>query len=225
MAMIDVVLPTHNHAKLLPVALDSILAQTFKDFTLTVINDGSKDDTPQVLERYKDPRFSIIHQKNKKIPWTLNYGHSLGQSPYLTWVSDDNTSMPTHFEKMLAFISAGDYDFIQTDCIWDIHGIRRVVNMETHNGPLGHGNLGPSFLYKRTLWEKIKYDEKLYGIEDLDFYLSVKRSGAKMAVLHEPLVVYNWHPAMHTRKFQLWYTKMLWKQVSEKHLDGKALKK
>ena len=104
---ISVILPTYNREAMLPNALDSILNQTFPDFELIVINDGSIDNTQKILEKYaaKDKRIKIInHEKNKGIVCGLNEGLEQAKGEYIARMDDDDISYPKRFEIQLAYM-------------------------------------------------------------------------------------------------------------------------
>jgi len=73
---VSVVVPTHNYAHFLPVALDSVLAQTYRDWECIIVDDGSTDDTAAVADVYvrRDPRFRYIHQANRGLAGARNTG-------------------------------------------------------------------------------------------------------------------------------------------------------
>jgi glycosyltransferase involved in cell wall biosynthesis len=98
---VSVILPTYNQAEYLPLALDSIFQQTWRDFELIVVNDGSTDATPKILERYHSQYagrcpFHVVHQANQKLPRALNEGFRRARGEYLTWTSSDNVLHPEY---------------------------------------------------------------------------------------------------------------------------------
>src|SRR5436190_21740360 len=92
---VSIVLPTYNRAKYLKLSIDSCLIQTFKDFELIIVDDCSKDETPQTIKSYTDPRIRYHrNESNQRLPRSLNIGFSLAKGEYLTWTSDDNFFLP-----------------------------------------------------------------------------------------------------------------------------------
>ena len=81
--LISVVLPVYNGAADVRKAVESILAQTFEDYELILINDGSKDDSARVLESLSDPRIRLYHQDNMGLAGTLNRGIGLARGRYI----------------------------------------------------------------------------------------------------------------------------------------------
>ena len=88
----SVIVPTYNQAKYLGEALNSLLAQTDADWEAVVVNDGSTDSTPEVLETYskKDKRFRVIHKKNGGVASALNAGLREANGEWICWLSSDD---------------------------------------------------------------------------------------------------------------------------------------
>jgi glycosyltransferase involved in cell wall biosynthesis len=201
MPAIDVIMPTYNHAMFLDRAISHIISQDFSDFSLIVVNDGSSDGTNEILETWskRDNRISVIHNEiNKKLPCSLNIGHAFGKSPYCTWVSDDNISYKHYLNSLYQCIISKDYDFVQGNYVVIDKGVKSYKNTSTMHDNWGMGNLSPTFLYKRMVWETYKYDENLPCVEDLKFYLQSYLHPFKFGHVNECLVEYYIHGASMT---------------------------
>src|SRR5437867_4347597 len=103
---ISVVLPVYNCPHYVGEAIDSILAQSYADFELIVINDGSTDETPRVLERVRDSRVRLYAQENRGLAATLNRGIELARGRYIARQDQDDASLPERLEKQVAFLDA-----------------------------------------------------------------------------------------------------------------------
>ena len=88
----------------------------------------------------------------------------------------DSISMRNHIDVLLGHMKSHDCDFVHSDFTKIKKGKRFHIDMKKKKGRLGIGNLGPSFLYKRKVWERYNYDEDLHGAEDLKFYAQVVSS-------------------------------------------------
>ena len=102
--MVSVLLPVYNGGKYLKEAIDSILSQSFADFELIAIDDGSCDDSFHVLSAYKDPRIRIFRQGNRGLAATLNRAISLSGGMYLARQDQDDISLPERFAKQVKFL-------------------------------------------------------------------------------------------------------------------------
>jgi hypothetical protein len=104
---ISVVMPTHNAGKFLPPAIDSVLTQTFRDFELIVINDGSTDGTEQLLAKIGDPRLTVLsNQRNLGIATSTNRGLAIARGQYVALHDSDDISLPHRLRTEFAFLEA-----------------------------------------------------------------------------------------------------------------------
>lgn len=102
---ISVIMPVYNGEKYLREAVDSILAQTFTDFEFIIIDDGSTDSTPRILDSYTDPRIIRINNiQNVGMSSSLNIGITHAKSEYIARMDADDISLPDRFEKQVAFL-------------------------------------------------------------------------------------------------------------------------
>ena len=88
--MISIILPVLNGMPLLQKSIDSILNQSYKNFQLIIINDGSTDKTSQYLNSLSDSRIIIYEQQNQGLPQSLNIGLKMVTGEFITWTSHDN---------------------------------------------------------------------------------------------------------------------------------------
>ena len=101
--LVSIVLPVYNGAKYLRESIDSILAQTYTNWELLILDDCSTDESPAIALEYeqKDPRIHYYrNEHNLRLPRNLNRGFSLARGDYLTWTSDDNRYRTTALERM-----------------------------------------------------------------------------------------------------------------------------
>src|ERR1700688_3986350 len=103
---VSVFLSVRNGATDLPKAVDTILSQTFSDFELIAINNGSTDGTAAVLDNLRDPRLRVVHQDDMGLAAALNRGIALARGEYVARQDHDDWAMPTRLEKQVAFLEA-----------------------------------------------------------------------------------------------------------------------
>jgi glycosyltransferase involved in cell wall biosynthesis len=102
---LTVVMPVFNGEKYLQEAIDSVLNQTFEDFELIIINDGSTDGSLEIINRNTDHRIRVIDNKdNYGIPRSRNVGIEEATSEFLTWCDCDDVSLPTRFKTQINFL-------------------------------------------------------------------------------------------------------------------------
>ena len=98
--LVSVVIPVYNSEKFLEECLDSILAQTYQNIEVIVVDDGSTDASPDILERYSD-KINIISKKNKGLASALNLGISEMKGNWLKWFSPDDVMYPNAIEILI----------------------------------------------------------------------------------------------------------------------------
>jgi glycosyltransferase involved in cell wall biosynthesis len=103
---ITVLMCVYNDALFLPEAVESILAQTFTNFDFIIINDGSTDRSPEILQNYakQDPRIILISRENHGLTKSLNFGTSLAKGEFLARMDADDIALPDRFQKQLTFL-------------------------------------------------------------------------------------------------------------------------
>lgn len=184
---ISVILPTYNHASLLPRAIDSILNQTFKDFELIIINDGSIDETAALLKRYaaQDKRIRILtNKKNKGIAVSLNRGLESARGVYIARMDDDDISLPERFEKQKAFLDTHpEITVVGSERDSDVERNKILSYIQV---PVFH----PSVLIRRAFLtqHQIKYDSTYESAEDTPFWHQIVLKGGQITNMPERLV-------------------------------------
>jgi hypothetical protein len=103
---VSVVLSVRNGGEDLPTALDTILTQSFADFELIAINNGSTDGTRECLDQIADPRVRVYHQEDKGLAAALNRGISLARGRYIARQDHDDLAHPSRLAKQVAFLDA-----------------------------------------------------------------------------------------------------------------------
>ncbi len=95
---ISIIMPVWNGEKYLAAAIDSLLAQTFTDFELLVVDDGSTDRTPEILRAYADPRLRVLRLDHAGIVVALNHGMSQARAEWIARLDADDLSLPRRLE-------------------------------------------------------------------------------------------------------------------------------
>lgn len=118
--ILSVILPVYNGQDYLVEAINSVLSQSFDDFELVIINDGSTDSSATIIEKLDDSRIRFFQQTNKGLPATLNKAISLARGEYIARQDQDDVSFRHRFEQQVAFLEANqDVGIIGTSAeIW-----------------------------------------------------------------------------------------------------------
>jgi glycosyltransferase involved in cell wall biosynthesis len=196
---ISVVLPTHNGAKFLDRAIGSVVAQTWEDWELLVVNDASTDGTAQKIEAWveKDERVrSLPLDRNLGLPAALNAGFRLAQGANFTWTSDDNWYRPDALAKLLDALDAEPRSDVVFSSYTEVdeNGTPRCERPARWRDDLVLGNrIGPCFLYRRAVDTALDgYAEDLALAEDYDFWLRAARR-FRFKPIDESLYCYRIH--------------------------------
>ncbi len=111
--LLSVVMATYNRSDLVGRAIESILNQTYNDFELIIVDDGSIDGTPQILQKYtaKDKRIILLQQNNQGLAAARNAAVDKAQGKYIAFMDDDDVSAPNRLDKQVTFLEKyPDYD-------------------------------------------------------------------------------------------------------------------
>lgn len=225
--LISIVLPVYNGAKYLRESIDSVLAQTYTNWELLIVDDCSKDETPDIAREYVQ-RDSRIHyyrnEQNLRLPRNLNKGFSLTQGNYLTWTSDDNRYHPTALERMYAALQndpAAHFVFASCRIIdGDGNAVEQIsVSQESKKQIIGSNPVGACFMYTRKAYEAVgDYHPDMILVEDFDYWQRICMRFACVAI-EDILYDYRWHDGaltstMRKNQFNTNLEKMLLKNVS-----------
>lgn len=192
---VSVVLPTYNQALYLPAALDSVFGQTWPDYELIVVNDGSTDETPDILQAYQERyTFTVIYQENQKLPAALNAGFRHARGAYLTWTSSDNIMLPTMLEILVrALDHHPEVGLVYADCeIIDesgrVKGTVETLDFDRHL-LMRMNYINACFLYRRACQEAVGlYDPAYRQAEDWEYWW---RIASIFPLLHVPQTLYR----------------------------------
>lgn len=180
---VSIVVPVYNTAEYLPACLDSILAQSFTDFELILVDDGSTDDSLRICEAYafRDARIRVFHQQNAGVSAARNLGVEQAQGDWLCYVDSDDVVLPAYLQDMLEAADAEDClvmgnisdsrmkGLITSDVV--LEGEAMVRYMLSHNilnlsGPVAK-------LYNRATLVKygIRFPQDIHYGEDMLYFL------------------------------------------------------
>lgn len=196
-AMLSVVMPVYNGEKHLQEAVDSVLQQTFSEFELIIIDDGSTDGSVKIIQQLSDPRIRVLrNDSNKGISYTRNRGLEEARGEFLAWMDCDDLISPDRFEKQLAYLKRHPLVGICGSWLTRFDENKSEVS----KSPTDHAAIKALLLFKPALWnatamyrlDRIKkaglsFDTRLTVAEDYDFYWEACR---KLPVANIPESLY-----------------------------------
>ena len=179
---VSVIIPTYNRAWVLREAIDSVLAQDFKDFELIVVDDGSTDNTRQILDPY-DQGLIVLRQSNKGVSAARNRGIAAARGRLVAFLDSDDLWLPRKLSSQVDFFNSNPAALInQTEEIWMRNGVRVNPKNRHHkfSGMIFEKSLAlclvsPSaVMMKRSLFDEVGlFDEDLPACEDYDLWLRI----------------------------------------------------
>jgi len=195
--LVSVILPVYNRAWCIRQAVDSVLAQTYRNRELVVVDDGSTDGTGRLLQKYGGQIF-VIRQPNRGVSAARNRGVRAASGDLIAFLDSDDLWLPEKLARQTAFFQGHpEARICQTEEIWIRNGIRvnPRIRHQKPSGDIFERSLelclvSPSaVMLERGLFQETGgFDESLPAAEDYDLWL---RIGARLPVflIEEPLVV------------------------------------
>ena len=184
---VSVIIPVYNRAHLLSRTLDSVLAQTFPDFEVLIVDDCSSDDPASVVEQYRDPRLMYLRQSaNRGVAAARNRGLREARAPFVAFLDDDDEWFPEKLSLQVDLFSRlpADVGLIYTGVETVTGDGRRTLFEPTARGDLYRELLVRNLLHagsnnvmmRRNVVRTVGFfDEGLPAIEDYDYWLRISR--------------------------------------------------
>ncbi|MFN8377849.1 MAG: glycosyltransferase [Anaerolineae bacterium] len=204
---VSVIIPTYNRAELLIEALNSVLAQTFQDFEILIIDDGSTDDTKVNLEPYlADSRIRYIYQTNGGPANARNRGIDEAQGEFIALLDSDDLWLPEKLEKQVSLLRERlEIGLVYADVIW-IAKDGSVINPQPVKAPRRFPTYYEDLMFENVIWgsdsvvimrsEVLRsiplYDSELPTLEDQDLWLRLSVC-TEFCFLNEPLTKLRAH--------------------------------
>ncbi len=198
---VSVVMPVYNRVEMLPRAVNSILGQTWDDFEFIIVDDGSTDDTWELLKDFEalDSRIILLrHPENQGISKSRNDGNDIAHGTYIAIMDSDDISLPERLQKSVAYLennpaaTAVNSVYIKTDK----GSVNNWVPPPREEVLMNFGNYYTHLgLIRRDFIERhgIRYDEEMISSEDYDMWAQVLMAGGRLEMMSEPLLIIRRH--------------------------------
>ncbi len=194
---VSVVVPTYNRGWIVNEAIDSVLNQTFQQYELIVVDDGSTDDTKAILGEYGN-RIRVIHQANRGVSAARNRGIRAAKGPLIAFLDSDDVWVADKLSVQVAFFDRHPETLVcQTEEIWIRNGVRvnpgkrhRKRSGKIFEASLALCLVSPSaVMLRKDLFETIGlFDESLPACEDYDLWLRISVNHP-IHLIDQPLIV------------------------------------
>ena len=205
--LVSVIIPTYNRADYLKLALKSVLEQTYKNIEVIVADDGSTDNTAEVVADFNDPRIKYFYQKNTGLPAaTRNLGLQEASGELIAFLDSDDMWLPKKLEIQVEYLHKHPEYFLVYSNAWIINenGVRDGLLLKSGSFKEGEifeelvkTNFIPqlTILMKRDVFEKVGFlneDPFIIAAEDYEYLLRVSLY-YKIGFIKEPLAMYRKH--------------------------------
>ncbi len=201
----SVIIPTYNRANYVAEAVESVLKQTYQGFELIVVNDGSTDDTAEVIRRFGD-RIRYMEKANGGKASAVNMGLKYLTGEYVWILDDDDIGLPNKLELHAAqFAEDPDLKFVYTGYEF-IEGERSDVpvrSFEARMPPIGDMVMylfgrfelcSPTVVAHRSCYDRVGcFDERLIRGQDYDMWIRMIRAGFKIGIIKQPTLRCRMH--------------------------------
>jgi glycosyltransferase involved in cell wall biosynthesis len=205
MKLVSVLLPCFNSEPFIGEAIESILNQTYSNFELIILDDGSTDNTKSIIQVFKDSRIKLLCEiENKGIVYQLNKGIEHARGEYIARMDADDISFPERFQKQVDFLEDSinfKIDVLGTD----------AFSIGSSNKPIIHENylpkqisfmlnfkcpiLHPTVMMRKSLFSNgLRYSGDFKYAEDYALWRMLD-NGSNMAILTDQLLMYRIHNA------------------------------
>jgi glycosyltransferase involved in cell wall biosynthesis len=179
MVFFSIILPTYNRAHMLAKAMDSVLAQTFKDWELIIVDDGSTDNTEDLVKSYSDPRIHYHRQENRERSAARNAGISLAVGKYICFLDSDDYYLPDHLQNLFVILEKSDFPVCFAFCDMHTGAHKTPVATSPYCNAKKHNPLERIFYsmicvvqacISRNILLEEKFNEMLSNGEDLELW-------------------------------------------------------
>lgn len=208
---VTVLMPVYNGTLYLREAIDSILAQTFEDFELLIVDDASTDESASIIRSYDDTRIRLVtNDVNLGQVRSQNKGLRLARGEYVARLDQDDKALPHRFERQIAILDSQPTVAVVGTWLYELDGAGCVTDVWrgcvadradylfailTDSLPLYH----PSVMFRRDAVMQLHgYDERVQYCEDQDLWRRLALSGYGARVIPMPLICYRVHGGQQT---------------------------
>lgn len=212
---VSIIIPVYNTEKYISKCIDSIIGQSFTDFDLILVNDGSTDNSGGICDNYalKDERISVVHKPNEGQSSARNAGLDIASGEYISFIDSDDWIDPDFYHKLLDYADAQGADIAACNLYvvnqWDetrpftpdarskVYSRGEAIEEIFSNKILTFSPCNK--IYKRHVFDDLRFDQNII-LEDMDLSYQIIHRANKIAYLEEPLYFYRYNSDSTLRK-------------------------
>jgi len=203
-----VVLITYNHEKYIAEAINSILSQTYSDFELIIIDDGSSDNTLKIIREYDDPRILVVEQENSGPSIALNTGINKSRGQFIALMSGDDVSLPDRLKTQIEQIELQKADMIfslpqiigpnsnilnnRISHVFFDHDFEGTTDLFRQLFTFGNFLCAPTCFCRRTAIDKVgQFKRGLIQLQDFDYWVRACKKNLVIKLNKHPVLQYR----------------------------------
>ncbi|MEA9604714.1 glycosyltransferase family 2 protein [Polynucleobacter sp. JS-JIR-II-c23] len=200
--LVSISMPAFNAARYIALSIQSVLDQTYQNFELIIYDDGSSDQTREIIQSFSDPRIkTILADQNQGLIVARNAIAKQAQGKYIALLDCDDVAEPTRLEEQVAYLESGECDLCGT-AYWTINeqsGIRKKSKQKYSNADLkalltiGSPFCNPTVMGKAEIFKNLPYLQQNKHAEDYAFFVEAALKGWRFANLKSRLLTYRLH--------------------------------
>lgn len=223
----SLIIPVYNTEKYLSLCVDSLLHQSFRDFEVILVDDGSRDQSPAICDAYarQDSRVRVIHQPNGGVSSARNAGITSAAGQYVLFVDSDDMLLEGALEKLHSYLSKNEYDILNfgfrkelrengetTDCVYPERECPQVSPQDlirvAFAAMIGEKKdflieaCSQAFRREVLINHHIRFDEAMFKAEDQIFTLRAYSCAGKVKIIPEALYFYRFNPGSCMNTYQ-----------------------
>ena len=212
---VSVIIPTYNRANLVAKAIKSVLSQTYQDFEIIVIDDGSTDNTEEIIRGFKDKRVKYIkkYKENKGSSVARNIGIKVARGKYIALLDSDDEWLPEKLDKQIKVIK-NEFPEVGVVCSWSYNIDKKGNYISKRYLPKKDGYIYedllstnpisvPTVLIKKECFNRVGlFDDLLNAQEDWDMWIRIAKY-YRFALIKVPLVKYRLHPNQISKNLEV----------------------
>lgn len=197
--LVSVIIPAYNVSQYVRQTVFSVIIQSYKNLEIIIVNDGSTDDTNEIINEYvsKDSRIIVINQENKGLASARNTGIKHAKGEYLCIIDSDDIMLPNKIYEQYKFLENNpECDFTYSDLYHFIDGTNKIyhhlvseLSLDPYTSLLYGNAINPNAVFfRRAVYDKWGgFDERLRSAEDWDYWLTLSYNGVNFK--YQPLAL------------------------------------
>lgn len=191
----------YNSEKYLSEAIESVLNQTYRNFEFIIVNDGSQDNSLDIIQKYqnKDHRIILIDRENKGLPYSLNEGISIARGEYIARMDADDICIPERFEKQLQYMQEHNLDICGSFVETFSNNLTQQYSYPINDTDIKFTLLfycclaHPSVLIRKEVFDKIQYNINYKQAQDYQLWVDASKKQFVFGNIPEVLLQYRVH--------------------------------